>query len=217
MQSSSDNQSSSLELSSLSVPTVLEVPGTMIEGEQESGGSSGRSRHSSRSPPLLRRQAHALAPRPLSFRNRIPNPATSQMSDAAEQEPQTPELYSFSASQNVLNVGASPQEVLQAQREAANQAAQNVAERAEIFHNVAMHQVEQQAQGSVEDAMSNLDFLRAQVAEANARGDQLRIALEATQADLTASQAELTRIQAELHQVQFQLSQHKILCQVKER
>ena len=41
MQSSSDNQSSSLELSSLSVPSVLGVPGTIIEGEQESGGSSG--------------------------------------------------------------------------------------------------------------------------------------------------------------------------------
>ena len=65
--------------------------------------------------------------------------------------------------------------------------------------------------------MSNLDLLRAQVAEANARGDQLRTALEATQADLTVCQAELTRVQAELHQVQFQLSQQKILCQVKER
>ena len=155
MQSSSDNQSSSLELSSFSVPHgVLGFPGTMIEGELERGGSSGRSRHSSRSPPLLRRQAHAVS---------------SQMSDAAEQEPQTPEPYSFSATQNVLNVGASPQEVLQAQREAANQAAQNVAGRAEILHNVAMHQVEQQAQGFVEDAMSNFEFLRAQVAEANAR------------------------------------------------
>ena len=65
--------------------------------------------------------------------------------------------------------------------------------------------------------MSNLDFLGAQVAEANARGDQLRPALEATQADLTVGQAELTRVQAEMHQVQFQLGQQKILCQVKER
>ena len=54
MQSSSDNQSS-LELSSLSVPSVLGVPGTVIEDGQGSSGSSGRSRHSSRSPPLLRR------------------------------------------------------------------------------------------------------------------------------------------------------------------
>ena len=146
-----------------------------------------------------------------------PNPATSQMSDAAEQEPQTPEPYSFSATQNVLNVGASPQEVLQAQREAANQAAQNVAERAEILQNVAMHQVQRQAQGFVEDAVSNLDFLQAQVAEANARGDQLRTALEATQADLAVCQAEPTRVQAELHQVQFRLCQQKVLCQVKER
>ena len=217
MQLSSDNQSSSLQLSSLSVPSVLGVPGTMIEGEQESGGSSGRSRHGRRSPPLLRRRAHALAPRPLSLRNRIPNPATSQMSDAAAQEPQTPEPYSFSATQNVLNVGASPQEVLQAQRETAKQAAQNVAERAEILHNVAMHQVEQHAQGFLEDAMSSLDFLRAQVAEASARGGQPRTALEATQADLTVCQTELTRVQAELHQVQFQLGQQKNLCQVNVR
>ena len=74
-----------------------------------------------------------------------------------------------------------------------------------------MHQVEQQAQGFVEDATSNLDFLRTQVAEANAR------ALEATQADLTVCQAQLSRVHAELHQAQFQLSQQKILCQVKER
>ena len=158
MKSSSDNQAS-LELPSLSVPSVLGVPGAMIEGEQESGGSSGRSRHSSRSPPLLRRNS-ALAPRPTSLRGRIPNPA-AQRSDAADQDPQTPKPYSFSATQNV---GASPQEVLEAQREAANQAAQQVAERAEILHNVAMHQAEQQAQGFVVDAMSNLDLLRAQVA-----------------------------------------------------
>ena len=55
------------------------------------------------------------------------------------------------------------------------------------------------------------------MAKANARGDQLRTALEATQADLTVCQAELARVQAELHQVQFQLSQQKILRQVKER
>ena len=132
-----------------------------------------------------------------------------------QKEPQTPEPYSFSATQNVLNVGASPQEVLQAQRESANQTTQNVAERAEILNKVAMHQVEQQAQGFVEDAMSNLDLLRAQVAEANARGDQLRTALEATQADLTVCQAELTRVQAKLHQVQFQLSQQKIFVSGK--
>ena len=117
----------------------------------------------------------------------------------------------------MLNVGASPQEVLEAQREAANQAAQQVAERAEILHNVAKHQAEQQAQGFVVDAMSNLDLLRAQVVEANARGDQLRTAFETSQAELTVCQAELTRVQAELHQMQFQLNQQKILCQVKER
>ena len=80
-----------------------------------------------------------------------------------------------------------------------------------------MHQVEQQAQGFVGDAMSNLDLLRAQVAEANARGDQLCTALEATQADLTVCQAEQSRVQAALHEVQFQLNQQKILCQVKGR
>ena len=166
MQSSSDNQSS-YELSSLSEPSVLGVPGTMIEDGQGSGGFSGRSRHSSRSPPLLRRNT-ALAPRRMSLRGRIPSPA-AQRPDAAGSDPQAPEPYSFSATQNVLKVGASPQEVLQAQREAASQAAQHVAERAEILHNVAMHQVEQQALAFVVDAMSNLDMLRAQVAEANAR------------------------------------------------
>ena len=80
-----------------------------------------------------------------------------------------------------------------------------------------MHQAEQQAQGFVVDAMSNLDLLRAQVTEANARGDQLRTALETSQAELAVCQAELTRVQAELHQLQFQLNQQKILCQVKEQ
>ena len=115
------------------------------------------------------------------------------------------------------NVGASPQEVLQAQCEAASQAALHVAERAEIPHNVAMHQVEQQAQGFVVDAMSNFDLLRAQVAEANARGEQLQTALETSQAELTVCQAELTRVQAELQHLQLQLNQQEILCQVKER
>ena len=80
-----------------------------------------------------------------------------------------------------------------------------------------MHQAEQQAQGFVEDAVSNLELLRAQVAEANLRGDQLHSALEASQAELTVCKAELSRLQAELSQVQFQLNQQKILCQVKER
>ena len=201
MKSSSDNQSS-IELSSLSVPSVLGVPGTMIEDGQGSGGSSGRSRHSSRSPPLLRRNT-ALAPRPMSLTGRIPSPA-AQRPDAVGSDPQAPEPYSFSATQNVLNVGASPQEVLQAQLLGG-----------EILHNVAMHQVEQQAQGFVVDAMSKLDLLRGQVAEA--AFFQLHTALETSQAELTVCQAELTRVQAELQHLQFQLNQQKILCQVKER
>ena len=174
----------------------------MIEDGQGSGGSSGRSRHSSRSPALLRRNT-AVAPRPMSLRGRIPSPA-AQRPDAAGSDPQAPEPYSFSATQNVLNVGGSFQEVLQAQREA-------------VLHNVAMHQIEQQAQIFVVDAMSNLDLLRAQVAEASARGDQLHTALETSQAELTVCQAELFRVQAELQHLQFQLNQQKILCQVKER
>ena len=44
------------------------------------------------------------------------------------------------------------------------------------------------------DTMSNLDLLRAQAAEANARGEQLQTALETSQAELTVCQAELTRV-----------------------
>ena len=145
MQSNSDSQSS-FQLSSFSVPSVLGLPGTMIEDGQRSGGSSGRSRPNSRSPPLLRRNT-ALAPRPMCSRGRIPNPA-AQRPDAPDSDPQAPKPYSFSAIQNVLNIGASPQEVLQAQREAASQAA-HVAERAEILRNMVMHQVARQAQGFV--------------------------------------------------------------------
>ena len=65
--------------------------------------------------------------------------------------------------------------------------------------------------------MPNLELLRAQMAEANPRGDQLHTALETSQAELAVCKSELSRLQAELSQVQFQLSQQKILCQVTER
>ena len=121
--------------------------------------------------------------------------------------------HSFSSTQNVLSVGASPQEVLQAQREAATQAAQHAAERAEILHNVAMHQAEQQAQGFVEDAMSNLDLLRAQVAEAT----HVVISFKPLKLTSRFVKRNLPEFKLSLHEVQFQLNQQKILCQVKER
>ena len=52
--------------------------------------------------------------------------------------------------QNILNVGASPQEVLDAQRLAATQAAQHFADHAEQLHAARLEHVENEARGLVE-------------------------------------------------------------------
>ena len=107
---------------------------------------------------------HCCVVKLMSLRNRIPGPATSQMFDTAEQEPQTPEPYSLSATQNVLNVGASPQEVLQAQREAETKSSRMLL----------CIRLNSRLKDSLRTQGPNWTFfLRAPGAEANARGDQL--------------------------------------------
>ena len=108
-----------------------------------------------RSPPLMRRQT--ARPR------RTAQTASASASEAAPQ-------ISATYTQNVLNVGA--QEVIEAQRIAANQAAQAVAERAPILHNEAIAQLEGQAQ----------DVVQATFQEASVTVEQLRQELQASEA-----------------------------------
>ena len=157
-----------------------------------------------RSPPLTRRQT--ARPR-----------RSVQTASASEAAPQVSATYT----QNVVNVGASPQEVIEAQRIAANQAAQAVAERAQILHNEAMAHLEGQAQ----------DVVQATFQEASVTVEQLRQELQASEVkrmelidlgrvleqQLKVCRAELVKAEAELNAVRFQLSQSKIEAQVKDR
>ena len=138
----------------LSHSSAMAVPGRV--GSLESSGSDIPSSMSERqldmirerSPPLTRRQTA----RP---RRTIPKASAS----ASESAPQVSATYT----QNVLNVGASPQEVIEAERVAANQAAQDVAEPAQILRNEAIPQLEVQAHDVVQATFQEASVLLSNV------------------------------------------------------
>ena len=121
----------------------------------------------------------------------------------------------------MLNVGASPQQVLQAQREAANQAAQAIAERAQILHNEATAQVEGQAQDVVQatfqEASVTVEQLRNELQLSEGKRAELMDLGRLLENQLKECRAELTKAEAELNALRFQLSQVKIEAQVKDR
>ena len=63
----------------------------------------------------------------------------------------------------MLNIGASPQQVLDAQHFAADQAAQQVAAQAELLHQASMNEVESQVRDVLNEAGSTVDQLREQL------------------------------------------------------
>ena len=148
MSSPSDpsNQASSvLDLSSASATALSGGVGS----DSGSVTSSSAVEVRERSPPLTRQ---ALS-RPREHSSPYPN-LTAQASYA----------------QNILNVGASPQEVLDAQRLAAAQAAQHVADHAEQLHAARLEHVENEARGLVE---ATVEQMREQLQQYEHRYDEI--------------------------------------------
>ena len=100
---------------------------------------------------------------------------------------------------------------MQSQRVAANQAAQVVAERAQILHNEAIAQFEGQAhdvvQATFQEALATVEQLRHELIDLGRLFEQ----------QLKECRTELTKAEAESNAVRFQLSQSKIEVQVKDR
>ncbi|CAE6955300.1 GIP [Symbiodinium natans] len=100
-----------------------------------------------------------------------------------------------SYTQNILNVGASPQEVLDAQRLAAAQAAQQVADHAEQLHAVRLEQVENEARGLVE---ATVEQMREQLQQYEHRYDEILQQGRILEEQLSVAKAELSKVEAEL-------------------
>ena len=93
-----------------------------------------------------------------------------------------------------MNVGASTQEVLQAQRVAAEQAAQAVAERAQVLHQEAIAQLEGQAndvvQATFQEASMTVEQLRADLQTSETKRVELIGLGQALEQQLKDCQAE---------------------------
>ena len=100
-----------------------------------------------------------------------------------------------SYTQNILNVGASPQEVLDAQRLAAAQAAQHVADHAEQLHATRLERVENEARGLVE---STVEQMREQLQQYERRYDEILQQGRILEEQLSVAKAELSKAEAEL-------------------
>ena len=210
MSSPSDPSTSSVM--DLSHSSAMAVPGGV--GSLESSGSGTPSSMSEtqldmireRSPPLTRRQTA----RP---RRTVPKASAS----ASESAPQV----SATHTQKVLNVGVSPQEVIEAQGIAANQAAQAVAERAQVPHNEAIVHLEGRAhdmvQATFQEASVTVEKLRHELQVSEAKRLELIDLGRALEQQLKDCRAELTKAEAELNAVRFQLSRSNIEAQVKDR
>ena len=189
----------------LSHSSETAVPGDV--GSSESSGSGTPSSMSKRqldmirerSPPLTRRQT--ACPRRTILKVSV---------SASEPVPQVSATYT----QNVSNVGASPQEVVEAQRVAANQAAQAGAERAQILHNEAIAHLKGQADDVVQATFVTVEQLRHELQVSEAKRQELIDLGRVLEQQLKECRLELTKAEAELNAICFQLSQAKIKAQV---
>ena len=93
----------------------------------------------------------------------------------------------------MLNIGASPQQVLAAQHFAADQAAQ-----AELLHQASMNEVESQVRDVLNEAGSTVDQLREQLRASEVRCHELFEYGQFMERQLTEAKAELSRIESEL-------------------
>ena len=110
---------------------------------------------------------------------------------------------------------------MQAQRVAANQAAQVVAERAQILHNEAIAQFEGQAhdvvQATFQEALATVEQFRHELQISEGKRQELIDLGRLLEQQLKECRTELTKAEAESNAVRFQLSQSKIEAQVKDR
>ena len=95
----------------------------------------------------------------------------------------------------MLNIGASPQQVLAAQQFAAGEAANRVAAQAELLHQASMSEVQGQVRDVLSEAGSAVDQLREQL---RVRCHELFEYGQFMERQLTEAKAELSRIESEL-------------------
>ena len=135
----------------------------------------------------------------------------------------------------MLNIGASPQQVLAAQQFAAGEAANRVAAQAELLHQASMSEVQGQVRDVLSEAGSAVDQLREQL---RVRCHELFEYGQFMERQLTEAKAELSRIESELssqglsfqrinaalqecqssnNALTFQLNQTRVENQIKDR
>ena len=224
----SQSQSSPTEPSSLfeiSSASAAAVPG-LRESSCASGGSESSSALAERErSPHATRRALARTPRVQSS----PYPTASP-------PPVVPTL--IQNQMNQLNIGASPQEVIDAQRVAADEAANRVAAQAEILHQASMHEVQSQVRDVIAEAGSTVEQLREQLRMSEVRCGELFEYGQFVERQLTESKADLSRVEAELqalnlsyqelqaslrecqgnnNSLTFQLNQTRVENQIKDR
>ena len=139
----------------------------------------------------------------------------------------------------MLNIGASPQQILAAQHFAADQAAQQVAAQAELLHQASMNEVESQVRDVLNEAGSTVDQLREQLRASEFGVTSCLIEYgQFMERQLIEAKAELSRVEAELSSQQltfqeinaalqecqssnnaltFQLNQTRVESQIKDR
>ena len=176
MSSPSDPSNQASSVLDLSSASAMALPGG-IGSDSGSVTSSSAVELRERSPPLTRR---ALSGPRRSREHSDPYPNLTAQA---------------SYTQNILNVGASPQEVLDAQRLAAAQAAQQVADHAEQLHAVRLEQVENEARGLVE---ATVEQMREQLQQYEHRYDEILQQGRILEEQLSVAKAELSKVEAEL-------------------
>ena len=222
-QSTPTDPSSLLDISSASAAAA---PG-LRDSSCASGGtdSSSALAERERSPPAIRRPL-ARTPR----RGSSPYPVSNAEGD--NQGTQT------LIHNQMLNIGASPQQVLAAQPFAADQAAQQVAAQAELLHQASMNEVESQVRDVLNEAGSTLDQLREQLRASEVRCHELFEYGQFMERQLIEAKAELSRVESELssqglsfqrinaalqecqssnNALTFQLNQTRVENQIKDR
>ena len=138
----------------------------------------------------------------------------------------------------MLNIGASPQQVLAAQQFAAGEAANRVAAQAELLHQASMSEVQGQVRDVLSEAGSAVDQLREQLRASEVRCHELFEYGQFMERQLTEAKAELSRIESELssqvlsfqrvsaalqecqssnNTLTFQLNQTRVENQIKDR